>query len=265
MSNGDREQLRHDKVAALRLRLAALDEGEPTFQQFHQTGVLLSALADSAWWIGGRHWQKHANRLLSKANEMFGSARLHLPANDNVAHAGLMADRAMWAVRMWRSHEGTTHYQQTAEECLELARQKLAHWTQDGLTANPDAWHQMGIVHMLDSQVAWGKVFGYGNKVDAHRARRSEEQAKRFFGQERALTLDGERAYRSFLLTSALAHGIYGDRGQQHYHALLAFKSAKRHGDRPHRARAAAIIAAGRQGERLLRLMQDGKTVRTPL
>jgi hypothetical protein len=259
MHQGDREQLGHRKLAALRLRLTAIAAGDDTLHQHHQAGVLFSALADSAWWLDGSTRRNDANRLLVKAKVHFGTARERLGASQGLDHLALLIDEALLMARLYRlwNNEG---YLTSAQAWADEAAGSLG----DVATSpreKPDYWHLLAIATSVQMQLAWGLPLGYGGELDHVKAERLAAKAEELFLAERASSPDGERAYRSHLLLLALVHGKIGKKRSRRKLALQAGVSADTHKDRAHMLRATVIMGAGNFGDRQLRKLQDSRAI----
>lgn len=263
MTNADEAQQRHDLGTALNQRLAAIRAGKATWQDHHQVGVLLSALAYSAQLMGVRDWPSSAARLLHQALDHYATAyyQLDRQVTDDrerrVLKAGVNCDWLLATARLARSGgNGLKHL-----EAVQGMQEVYTDLTQAAIDA-PDVRHQLAIIQSFAGQMAFGSWLGFAARPDVEKGETLGNRADYSFGLEREKTPDNERAYRSHLLAFALAYDAGGKYLRRISLAWTAAKSARIYNDKGHFKRALAVMLLGRRGERIARQQRgDAQTI----
>lgn len=266
MSEADDAQNRHDLPTAIRARLDAVSAEGATAQAHHQLGVLLSELAESARRIGGPGWDQQARLLLSHAQRHLRIANdmLEVCRENLVLHAGIHCDAAIALAReSWlatQRFEGAMKVV-AAGEAVNMAIELLERWLRGPETPRtPALVHQLAIAFSFAARLKWGQALGFAASEESTAAMGYGDLAATYFERE-GLGPDDGRAFRSHLLTMALAYDESGRASMRRYHARLARILAKSAGDVSHARRARVIWWFGNRGERWLRRRRDGKVI----
>lgn len=263
MSGSDQRQSSHDLPNALSARLQVIRQGTDSWHEYHQTGVLLSELAHSAWCIKFSGWRERCIYFLHQAFDVYFAQARQLVPRDNsglTAHYAIDCDEALALARLARvSNSGTDVMMVRAQQLLEMVTSNLL---VNDLPPheNAAAMHQIGIAYAFLAQLAWGNCMGYPQSADIAVARKHFADACTFFFADP--TIDDERAHRSLLCVMALGYHAAGDHNKCRYYADEAWQKAKGAGDDVHKRRAMLIWFFGSRGERFLRRRRDGKLAR---
>lgn len=252
MSDADAAEQRHNVPAAIRSRLVRVNAGSADWHDYHQLGVDLSELAESA-----RRMVDFGSAiiLLSQAHRYFRTA-VQLAPREAVPLAAISCDRAIAGGRE-AFFTGNAELAESSANLVAEAIKVLLDHTND--QADTAAHHQLAIAYGMQCRLAHGWRLGFYGEfnqrlVDGYRA-----IALDLFEQEARATPDNGRAERSLMLALALGSTTHSERRD---HAREAYLLAQNCGDPHHARRARAIMWFGNYGETFLRRRRDHKAVR---
>jgi hypothetical protein len=265
VSEADRAQNAHDVPTAIWIRLEAVKADTATPHDHHQLGVLLSELAESARRIGNPSWEQQAELLLRHAQHHFAIANgiLEIREENLALHAGIQCDalltqaRGSWFAQPIESAATVVVSGKVVAMVIKLLETRL----EDRRNRNkPAIQHQLAIAFSFAARLSWGRALGYRANEARTTALGYSELAWTYFQREDR-SLDNHRAFRSHILTMALAHGANGESKTRRALAAEARRSAIAAKDASHARRARIIWWFGNRGERWLRKRRDGKLI----
>lgn len=240
-------------LGALAERLHAIKAGDANWHDFHQTGVLLSELAESLWLLYKHKRADDYRRTLESALQYFGRARQLVEANltghDNtLARAQINCDNMRAAYRLNRLVANTVY---SVEDMVHgglhsviADLQKLENEAPEALKAR--VRHQQGIAHTFAFEMCDCQIRHY-------------DEAFILLTEEG--NADDQQVFRTLHFIAALRAATQGTMMQCRVHADMALVSARQNKDRQHEVRALLIRGFGVLGEKLCRAMRDGSAM----
>lgn len=257
MSQGGKAQQRPNVPGALGARLQRIHTHNAMWDDYHQAGVGLSELAETAYMIKSDSWRGQSEELLHKALEYFGVAEASAPSGNLIAPVSIKCDRMMAEARLARISDASERSTRAIRGLQEAAGTL-------GPICDKDraAHHQLAITYEFLSRLYWGDRLGLETLRIPTEALRYKNAADRLFEEEASTTPDGQKAYRTHLLVSAVALDVHGDGERKRTAALKAAKLARAYTDYWHLARASAIMTGGKAGEVILRRVRFSGTLK---
>ncbi|HSW81554.1 MAG TPA: hypothetical protein VLG40_04100 [Candidatus Saccharimonas sp.] len=250
ITDAESKQLRHNVFGALAAYRERIEGGVADWHDFHQTGVLLSEIAESLWYVRANpRWRKLYADSLSGARRSFKKALECLPPGQegelcklevlcDLQRSRTRAARLGDTSDLARSHSIFHHIIRDLDKLQSEASEDLA----------PRVRHQLAIAHRLIIETG-----------DCPNGTDHFGIALRLFAVEKPA--DRQAAYRGLFLTQALLADAQGNKQQRRAHAFLAEQSARRNGDYGHWLRSLFISWFGQQGERMWRAARDGLAI----
>lgn|GEM_PF-4813663 len=250
ITDADNKQLRHNVLGALAERLHTIKMGDAPWHEFHQTGVLLSELAESLWLLYGYRRGNDYMATLDAAIHYFTKARDLAESNETghentLARAQINCDSLRASYRYNRLVENTPV---TAAEALSAGfhatidvLEKLQKEVPAALQAR--VRHQQAIAHAFALEVCNCSVQHYNDAFILL----SQEDGK-----------DSQQAFRTLQFIAALRAAKNGTMMQCRVYAEIALVSARQNNDRQHELRALLIKNFGVLGEKLCCAKRDG-------
>lgn len=230
------------------------------WKDYHQTGVLLSELAESIRCIRFSGWSSQYVRYLHRALLYFKQATYFVPDSDDLAHHSISCDEVRALVRLARE-ESTQENMYRAHKLMSTTLDILLSLHGIRPEDNPQAWHQTAIAYSIATQIAWGQRLNYPELVNPANVQHLALLAIHYFRAEAHITPDSERAYRSFMHYMTLGYWVDSHYSSLRKCAQIALLSAIRHNDISHTIRTVMIWAFGQKGECFLRKRRDGRAV----
>lgn len=255
MTIADEKQHQHDLPGALNERLATLRSGSTNWHEWHQTGVMLCSLAESAFiQFGMKRWRNDILDLLAGAQEFFVTALKFVPEDQPLARCAIICDQELARAFMRRF------------EHVYVARKSwpgLAAVIEELQEMRPSAArnHQLAIAHSFVARAEWWRALGETSALLAGLAQDHEAMATSLFRANLPNSPDGGRAFSSHLLAMALIHersiSPVRTRDWRRRYVLPALRLAMQSGDSAQAARAVIIGLHGNDGERTIRACRD--------
>ncbi len=252
MSSGDKKMNRHDVTAALDDYEDQIDAGTADWHVYHQAGVAHSTLAEQARRLRGDFWRDAAATHLTAAVQYLAKAAELTKDIFGLARSAVQCDHALAIARkgwLQPSERVAREYRDDAKALLVRVATRL----EDDYTAHQDLAiiHQKAIAHGLLARLAFGNCLGFADEDPVwHDVDYNIDLAEGLFRSEGRQ--DNKRAYRSFLLWTALGYDAANSPAKRRQFAGRAGWSALWHGDAGHLLRALAIYWRGTAGERWL-------------
>ena len=254
----DEAQLRHHVPQALAKRLKAIRLGSRDWHIWHQAGVLLSELAESARRISYRGSGRDVDSLITAAMSFMARAHMLLGDNDVVNVCAISCDEGLALARMMTStYTDNESPRATLQSIISVLEQEVQ---------TPAVQHQLAIAHGFLARTHWiaWHVTGTGGHIDG--AWTHEKAATDLFNGLDDESPDTQRAFASHMIAMALMHSAYGARLTQWQRCWRAFWLAGASRDRKQQLRAVVVGLLGNTGERWLRRRRDSpKTIRAAL
>lgn len=253
MSSADAQQLRHNVPEALALRLKALREGSEDWHEWHQAGVLTSALAQSAWYQFGTDSDSSEmiNDLLAYAYWLFDQATLFVPADNKIAAYAIECDWIM--SKFFKLY--ILEYYFAADQVRTL---EPVIWSLNQTPLSPACAHQLLIAHSFTARMSSLVALAQPeNFLASEQAAHHEVTVKKLFDAHASTSPDQGRAYCSHLVAMALVHSQLETARWRRTYLWSAFRLAMRLGDAKQVARIIMIARYGMDGERRIRARRD--------
>ena len=274
MSSADQAQNRHKVPRALRLRLQRVAEPNASWHDWHQLGVLLSELAESARIVGCQNWRDYHRVALETALECFTNAFQRLDRNRSeecvIKRCAVACDSAVAVARFaLHSEPAEAHAMCTGaiDKLVEVIETLDRQFTLQQPCDNPAAWHKAAIAYLWLVRISHGCLaLGFMGVAPLHEAqlRAWRLMALKCFEQELSITPDRASAHRGLLLSLATVGKQHKDVDATH-RLQRAAQLAVRYRDAYHFVRAIGLLAFGIRSERLFRRLRDGRALRQPV
>jgi hypothetical protein len=253
MSSADAQQLRHNVPAALKIRLEALRNGSEDWHEWHQAGVLVSQLGQSAWLQFGVNADSSGmiNDLFAYAYWLFDQATRFVPPTDAIAPQAIECDWVM--AKFFKLYTLKYYAAANATRALEPVI-----WSLNELPLSPARIHQLLIAQGFAARMAWWMALADpDNFLVSEEAARHEAIAEEIFHQHAGVSPDRGRAYCSHLVAMALIHSQLETARWRRTYLWPAFRLAMSQGDAKQVARVIMIARYGLNGEVRLRARRD--------